>query len=244
MTGMDDFRILKAADSALVFEFGTAIDRKISDRVLGLAEILNNAGLPGATEIVATFRSLCVNYDSLKTTGAELEQAIVALMRGAGTSSQIRRLWEIPVCYDPEFAPDIEEVATRVGLSVAEVAALHAGTQYHVYMIGFVPGYPYMGDLPKQLRLPRRRDPRTRVPPGSLAIATSLTAVYPYESPGGWHLIGTSPVRFFDPDSANGSLLGPGDSVKFRSVAAGEFSRVCRAVERDEYEPESREIAT
>ena len=197
-----------------------------------------------ATEIVATFRSLCVNYDSLKTTGAELEQAIVALMKGAGTSSQIRRLWEIPVCYDPEFAPDIEEVATRVGLSVAEVAALHAGTQYHVYMIGFVPGYPYMGDLPKQLRLPRRRDPRTRVPPGSLAIATSLTAVYPYESPGGWHLIGTSPVRFFDPDSANGSLLGPGDSVKFRSVAAGEFSRICRAVERDEYEPESREIAT
>jgi len=244
MTGMDDFRILKAADSALVFEFGTAIDRKISDRVLGLAEILNNAGLPGATEIVATFRSLCVNYDSLKTTGAELEQSIVALMKGAGTSSQIRRLWEIPVCYDPEFAPDIEEVATRVGLSVAEVAALHAGTQYHVYMIGFVPGYPYMGDLPKQLRLPRRRDPRTRVPPGSLAIATSLTAVYPYESPGGWHLIGTSPVRFFDPDSANGSLLGPGDSVKFRSVAAGEFSRICRAVERDEYEPESREIAT
>lgn len=244
MTGMDDFRILKAADSALVFEFGAAIDRKISDRVLGLAEILNNAGLPGATEIVATFRSLCVNYDSLKTTGAELEQAIVELMKGAGTSSQIHRLWEIPVCYDPEFAPDIEEVATRVGLSVAEVAALHAGTQYHVYMIGFVPGYPYMGDLPKQLRLPRRRDPRTRVPPGSLAIATSLTAVYPYESPGGWHLIGTSPVRFFDPDSANGSLLGPGDSVKFRSVAAGEFSRICRAVERDAYEPESREIAT
>src|SRR5437763_6467877 len=84
MTGMDDFRILKAADSALVFEFGTAIDRKISDRVLGLAEILNNAGLPGATEIVATFRSLCVNYDSLKTTGAELEQSIVALMKAPG----------------------------------------------------------------------------------------------------------------------------------------------------------------
>ena len=243
MTGMDDFRILKAADSALVFEFGTAIDRKISDRVLGLAEILNNAGLPGATEIVATFRSLCVNYDSLKTTGAELEQAIVALMKGAGTSSQIRRLWEIPVCYDPEFAPDIEEVATRVGLSVAEVAALHAGTQYHVYMIGFVPGYPYMGDLPKQLRLPRRRDPRTRVPPGSLAIATSLTAVYPYESPGGWHLIGTSPVRFFDPESAKGALLGPGDAVKFHPVTADEFSRIRLAVERNDYLPGSREIA-
>src|SRR5215213_11863068 len=206
MTGVDDFRILKAADSALVFEFGTEIDRKISDSVLGLSEILNHASLPGATEIVATFRSLCVNYDSLKTTGAELEQAIVGLMKGAGSSRQIRRLWGIPVCYDPEFAPDIEEVATRIGLSVADVATLHAGTQYHIYLIGFVPGYPYMGDLPKQLRLPRRLDPRTRVPPGSVAIATSLTAVYPYETPGGWHLIGTSPVRFFDPDSANGSL--------------------------------------
>jgi inhibitor of KinA len=243
MTGVDDFRILKAADSALVVEFGAAIDREISDRVLGLAEILNHASLPGATEIVATFRSLCVNYDSLKTTGAELEQAIAALIKRVGTSSQIRRLWEISVCYDPAFAPDIEEVATRVGLSAAEVAALHAGTQYHVYMIGFVPGYPYMGDLPKQLRLPRRLDPRTRVPPGSLAIATSLTAVYPFESPGGWHLIGTSPVRFFDPASANGALLGPGDAVRFHSVAASEFSRICTAVERDEYVPESTEIA-
>src|SRR5437763_16907065 len=103
MTGMDDFRILKAADSALVFEFGTAIDRKISDRVLGLAEILNNAGLPGATEIVATFRSLCVNYDSLKTTGAELDPAIVALMSGAGTGSRNPRLWELRVRYEHEF---------------------------------------------------------------------------------------------------------------------------------------------
>ena len=240
---MDDFRILKAADSALVIEFGAAIDRKISDRVLALAETLTRAGLPGATEIVATFRSLCVNYDSLQTTGAELERAIAALVKGAGASSQIRRLWDIPVCYDPHYAPDIEQVANTVGLTAAEVAALHAGTQYHVYMIGFVPGYPYMGDLPAQLRLPRRLDPRTRVPPGSLAIATSMTAVYPYESPGGWHLIGTSPVRFFDPDSAKAALLGPGDGVKFRPVTADEFSRIRLAVERNDYVPGSTEIA-
>jgi inhibitor of KinA len=240
---MNDFRILPAADSALVIEFGSAIDRKTSDRVLALAEVLTNASLPGATEVVATFRSLSVNYDSLLTTGHELEQAIRALMKRSGASTQVRRLWDIPVCYDPSYAPDIAEVAKTAGLTVTEVAALHAGTQYHVYMIGFVPGYPYMGDLPAKLRLPRRLDPRTRVPPGSLAIATSMTAIYPYESPGGWHLIGTSPVRFFDPDSAKGALLGPGDAVKFRPVTAEEFSRIRHAVERNDYVPESAEIA-
>jgi len=240
---MDDFRILPAADSALVIEFGSAIDRKISDRVLALAETLTSASLPGATEIVATFRSLSVNYDSLLTTGRELEQAITALAKRSDASSRIRKLWDIPVCYDPPYAPDIAEIAKTIGLTVAEVAALHAGTQYHVYMIGFVPGYPYMGDLPAKLRLPRRLDPRTRVPPGSLAIATSMTAVYPYESPGGWHLIGTSPVRFFDPDSAKAALLGPGDGVKFRPVTADEFSRIRLAVERNDYVPGSTEIA-
>jgi inhibitor of KinA len=240
---MDDFRILTAADSALVIEFGSAIDRKTSDRVLAFAETLTNAGLPGANEIVATFRSLNVNYDSLLTTGRELEQAITALMKQSGTSALARQLWEIPVCYDPEYAPDIAEVAKTVDLNVAEVAALHASTQYHVYMIGFVPGYPYMGDLPARLRLPRRLDPRTRVPPGSLAIATSMTAVYPYESPGGWHLIGTSPVRFFDSGWAKGALLGPGDAVRFHPVTPGEFSRIRLAVERNDYVPDSTEIA-
>jgi inhibitor of KinA len=240
---MDEFRILPAADSALVIEFGTAIDRRISDRVLALAETLTSANLPSATEIVATFRSLSVNYDSLVITGHELEQAIRAMVKHPGASSQVRRLWDIPVCYDPSHAPDIEAVAKTVGLSAAEVAALHAGTQYHVYMIGFVPGYPYMGDLPAKLRLPRRLDPRTRVPPGSLAIATGMTAVYPYESPGGWHLIGMSPVRFFDPESAKGALLRPGDAVKFRPVTAEEFSGIRLAVERNDYVPESTEIA-
>jgi inhibitor of KinA len=240
---MDDFRILQAADSALVIEFGSTIDHKISDRVLALAEALKNAGLPGVTEVVATFRSLSVNYDSLVTAGRELEQAITALVMESGASSHVRQLWDIPVCYDPQFAPDIEDVARSVGLTTAEVAALHASIQYHVYMIGFVPGYPYMGDLPVKLRLPRRPEPRTRVPPGSLAIASSMTAVYPYESPGGWHLIGRSPVRFFAPESPKGALLGPGDAVKFRPVTSAEFSGIRLAVERNDFVPASTEIA-
>lgn len=240
---MADFRILKAADSAVIVEFGSAIDRRTSERVLALAERLQRAGLPGVTEVIATFRSLSVNYNSLVSTGDEIEQAITALVNEPARSSHGKRLWDIPVCYDVKFAPDIEDVARFVDLTVAEVATLHAGTQYHVYMIGFVPGYPYMGDLPAKLQLPRRSDPRTRVPPGSLAIATSMTAVYPYESPGGWHLIGTSPVRFFDATSAKGALLEPGDGVKFRPVNPEEFIRIRTAVERENYVPSSTEMA-
>lgn len=240
---MADFQVLKAADSALVVEFGSTIDRKISNRVLALAEALEHARLPGVTEIIATFRSLNVNYDALTTTGSELEQAIAAFVDEPSGSSHSKRLWDIPACYSPKFAPDIEDVAKSVDLSVAEVAALHADTQYHVYMIGFVPGYPYMGDLPAKLQLPRRSDPRLRVPPGSLAIATSMTAVYPYESPGGWHLIGTSPVRFFDAASETGALLSPGDRVKFRPVTPDEFARIRAAVDRNDYVPDSTELA-
>ena len=167
---MADFRILKAADSALVVEFGSAIDRKTSDRVLALAEALEQAGLPGVTEVVATFRSLSVNYDPLATAGSELEQAITSFVDRPAQSAHHKRLWMIPACYDPKFAPDIEDVAKTKGLSAAEVAALHAGTQYHVYMIGFVPGYPYMGDLPERLQLPRRSDPRLRVPQSHLRM--------------------------------------------------------------------------
>jgi len=240
---MDDFRVLNAADSALVIEFGSAIDRTVSDQVLALGEALRGADLPGVIEIVATFRSLCVNYDPLVTTGVELESAVASLIRKAGATSRARRLWDIPVCYDGEFAPDLADVANATGLKPVDVVELHASVNYHVYMIGFVPGYPYMGDLPAKLHLPRRTDPRTRVPPGSVAIATSMTAVYPYESPGGWHLIGTSPVRFFDPESADGALLGPGDAVKFRPVTSAEFSDIRRAVARNAYLPDSKEIA-
>lgn len=240
---MKDLRVLNAADSALVIEFGSTIDLAVSDHVLALGQALQRAELPGITEVVATFRSLCVNYDPLVTTGAELEAAVTSLVQESGVASRARKLWEIPVCYDGEFAPDLADVANATGLRPAEVIELHASVNYHVYMIGFVPGYPYMGDLPAKLHLPRRIDPRTRVPPGSVAIATSMTAVYPYESPGGWHLVGTSPVRFFDPESASGALLGPGDAVKFRPVTPEKFLEIRRAVERNAYRPDRREIS-
>lgn len=240
---MTGFRFLQASDSAVVVEFGETVDRTINDQVLALADAVDRAAIVGVIELVPTFRSLMIHYDSLITAGDDLEAAVTQIARQSQTITHgTRQLWHIPVCYEPSHAPDIEEIARTLSLTPGEIAGLHAATRYHIYMIGFVPGYPYMGDIIPALQLPRRVDPRTRVPPGSVAIATNMTAVYPYESPGGWHLIGTTPVRFFDAASPRGALLAAGDAVTFEPVDATEFARIKAAVERNEFVPASQEI--
>jgi inhibitor of KinA len=229
-------RFLSAGDRALVVEFGDRIDRALSNDVLRLDASLRARGLPGVVETVPTFRSLMVHYDPMATARAELERAITSMLdrqsgpRGAAT------LWRVPVCYDGEFAPDLAEVAHLIGATPSEVAALHSAARYHVYMLGFLPGFPYMGDLPRQLALPRRADPRLRVPAGSVSIATTLTAIYPYESPGGWHLIGATPIRLFDPARPRPALLQPGDIVQFEPIDPASFAAIRRAVASSNYE--------
>jgi inhibitor of KinA len=237
-----DARFLPAGDTALVVEFGDVIDRALSERVLALAEEIRSAALIGVIETVPTFRSLMVHYDPLETSGSELADRIRALGFGTGSSARRRQLWRLPACYAAEWAPDLASVAERTGLRPAEVIERHAGTQFHVYMLGFVPGYPYMGDLPPELHLPRRADPRTRVPAGSIAIASSLTAVYPIETPGGWHLIGATPVRLFDPAWEHPSLLAPGDAVRFEPISSDEYRSIGVEIAAGCYRIESQEI--
>jgi inhibitor of KinA len=228
-------RFLSAGDKALVVEFGDRIDRALSAEVLRLDATLRGSGLDGVIESVPTFRSLMVHYDPMVTTRAALERAITSLLRGARHQRAAATLWRVPVCYDAALAPDIEEVARLTGLAPGEVAALHSGTHYHVYMLGFLPGFPYMGDLPAQLALPRRADPRVSVPAGSISIATTLTAIYPYESPGGWHLIGTTPIRLFDCNRTRPALFAPGDTVLFEPIDMAGFAMVKQAVDRGDY---------
>ncbi len=226
---------LPAGDTALVVEFGDRIDRELSERVLRLGAQVRKARLAGVIETVATFRSLLVHYDPMRTSNAHLITAIRSLLDEGSTEVQPRRRWRIPACYDPVCAPDLADVAQRSGLTTTEVVSLHCACRFHVYMIGFVPGYPYMGDLPPALVLPRRVDPRVRVPAGSIAIATHMTAIYPIDSPGGWHLIGTTPVRLFDPGAARPALLSPGDSVQFEPINASELERLRSAVAAGDY---------
>lgn len=235
-------RFLPSADSAVIVEFGDRIDRAVNDRVLGLAQRVRAADIAGITELVPTFRSLMVHYDSLRTSAAQLIGAVESLLTSETALDRKRRLWRVPVCYESDFAPDLTSVAERTKLAPEEVVALHSGTRYHIYMLGFVPGFPYMGDLAEALVLPRRADPRVRVPPGSVAIATNATAIYPVESPGGWHLIGTTPIRMFDPLATPPALFAPGDAVEFEPIDRRAFERVAAAVEQGQYRPEFMEL--
>ena len=229
-------RFLSAGDRALVVEFGDRIDRALSNEVLRLDASVRSSRLSGLVETVPTFRSLMVHYDPVATTFADLERAITSLLDRQPGPRAASTLWRVPVCYENSFAPDLGEVANRTGLAPSEVVARHSSTSYHVYMLGFLPGFPYLGDLPRELELPRRADPRLRVPAGSVSIATTLTAIYPYESPGGWHLIGATPVRLFDPARSRPALLEPGDEVQFQPIDPASFASIRKAVDSGSYE--------
>ncbi len=236
-------RFLPAGDRALTIEFGDRIDRGLSREVLRLDRIIRAAPPQGVVETVPTFRSLLVHYDPLVTSRADLERAITGLTGDDKDGAAAARLWRIPVCYEGEFAPDLGDVAQSTGLAPAKIVALHSSVRYHVYMLGFLPGFPYMGDLPPQLALPRRANPRVRVPPGSIAIATTLTAIYPFESPGGWHLIGATPIRLFDPSGDPPALLAAGDLLAFEPIGVDAFMSLRKAVEEGACPIESTPIA-
>jgi inhibitor of KinA len=223
-------KILPAGDTALTIEFGQSATRELSVQVLALDQALTAHVLPGVVETVPTMRSLTVYYDPLLTSHAVLAETILPLIGKSDATATAGRRWTLPVCYEPAFAPDLADVAAATGLTAAEVIRLHTSVTYRVYMLGFLPGQAYLGDLPAALHLPRRQTPRTAVPAGSVAIATSMATVYPLESPGGWHLIGRCPVRLFDPATASPVLLAPSDEVRFHSIDGPRLAELTEAV--------------
>jgi inhibitor of KinA len=222
---MPPYKVLIAGDTGLVIEFGDGVDRQLSAWVLALARRLNEARIEGVTETVPTFRSLMVYYDPIVLASAALVARIVELMEGVRTTKQAGRLWQLPVCYDSELAPDLGDVAARTGLTCAAVVERHAAVVYHVYMLGFLPSLAYLGDVPEALALPRREVPRIRIPAGSVAIAMSMSCIFPRETPCGLHLIGRSPVTLWRQRTGTefGALLAPGDRVIFAPISLREY---------------------
>jgi KipI family sensor histidine kinase inhibitor len=220
------FQLLPAGDTALLVELGESIDRRVSALVLALAQRLRDARLDGLIETVPTFRSLLVHYDPLVLSAAALSRHIAELMPSLEGASQAGRLWHLPACYDRELAPDLDEVAKRTGLTAAQVIDRHSAVTYHVYMLGFLPGQAYLGDLPPELRLDRRESPRPKIPAGSLAIATGMTCVFPLETPCGWHLVGRCPVPLWQKGPQPSALLSSGDQVIFTPVSLCEYERL------------------
>jgi KipI family sensor histidine kinase inhibitor len=231
-------RFLDCGDTAFSVEFGSTIAPDINARVMALHGAIaaeREAGrLTGVVEAVPSMRALLVIYDPLATTRATLQPAIEALL-ASGQAAEVRsRRLTLPCCYDDaEFALDLADVAERTGVPPEEVIRLHLASEFRVYVVGFMPGLPYLVGLAKKLHLPRRASPRVRVPAQSVAIATEMTVVYPFESPGGWHLIGRTPVSMFDARrGAEATTLAPGDKVRFRRISRAEYDSLAAEAER------------
>lgn len=217
MIGKSYPRVAPLGDSAILFTLGSAIDRATNHLVHACAGALRETNKPWLLDVVPAYSSFAVHYDPLVVGDAEVTLAVYEIVRATkpDTAREVGRLITIPVRYD---GPDLADVATANGIAVEEVIERHAAPEYYAYAMGFMPGFAYLGDLDRALSIPRRTVPRTRVPRGSVAIAGVQTAVYPLDSPGGWHLIGSTEVVMFDARRKSPSLLRAGDRVKFERV--------------------------
>ena len=236
--------LLPCGDQALVVEFGDAICPEINRRVHDLAHAIESAGVRGVYDLVPTYRSLLVYYNPMRTTWPELEDSLRSLLQDTRDSgSSVPRVVSVPTLYGGEYGPDLEFVAENAGLTTDEVVEIHSGSDYLVYMMGFSPGFPYLGGLAERLATPRLATPRLEIPAGSVGIAESQTGVYPVASPGGWQLIGRTPLRLFDETAEQPALLRAGDYIRFvpletevryleiqERVEAGEFEADMEAV--------------
>ena len=230
-------RYLSCGDTAFTVEFGNEISPEINGRVMALHAAIGRAAPPGVIETVPTMRSLMVSYDPLTTSRAELEPRIHALVQGGRTSGMAERRVTLPCCYDdPEFAPDLGEVAQRTNKTPEQVIADHLASPFKVYVLGFMPGLAYIAGLAPSLYLPRRASPRVRVPRSSVAIAMDMTTIYPFESPGGWHLIGRTPLWMFDKRREQPVFLAPGDWLSFQRIDRATFDAIAGRVDAGSFD--------
>jgi len=225
----DDWRIAPLGDRALIVEFGQVVDAGINARVQAAAQAVVRANWPGVTDVVPAFTTLALHYRPAPLGGTAafdvLRRRVEALL-AAGLAAQpgAARQLVVPVCYGGPWGPDLEVVARACAIDPDEVITRHGDSPHVVFMLGFAPGLPYLGGLDPRLAVPRRATPRTAVPAGSVAIAREQSIIYPLQTPGGWNVIGRTPLRLFDPLAQAPCLLAPGDRVRFVPVSPEEFS--------------------
>ncbi len=214
-------------DSALLVSFGEVIDEETNDRVHALAGAIEKANFGWLIEVVPAYSSLAVIYDP----GLIDFEGVKRAVEGLGFSEERfeGRLVEIPVLYGGDYGPDLEFVAEYNGLTPEEVIEIHSRQVYSVHFLGFLPGFAYLGGMDERIATPRLERPRLKVPAGSVGIAGKQTGIYPLESPGGWRLIGRTPLRLFNPSKEPPTLLQPGDKVKFVPIDEGKFEELYEA---------------
>lgn len=213
-----------AGDSALVAEFGQVIDEAINEQVHGMARWLLAQRIPGVLEVLPTFRSLMVYYDPLKISYGKLVKRLQRCPDLSGTEgTKEKRILEVPCCYD---GPDLESMEILTGLPREQIIDIHSSVDYKIYMMGFLPGFVYLGGLDSRICAPRLETPRTRIEPGSVGIGGSQTGVYPVASPGGWRILGRTPLKFYDPAREKPILCQAGEYIRFVPISVAEFERM------------------
>jgi len=224
------YRIVPAGDSALIVEFEERIDPAVNAKTIACAEAIQSAAISGVRDIVPTYRSVAVYFDPLRTdTDALVERIAHDAEASVPAEHPSRAPIRIPVCYGGDLGPDLAHVAASANLPEEEVVRLHSSAIYRVFMLGFVPGFAYLGLVDQRIAMPRHATPRVRVPVGSIGIAGVQTGIYPAETPGGWQLIGRTPVKPFDPARADPFLMKAGDAVQFYTIDRAEYDREAAA---------------
>lgn len=234
---MSDVRYLVSGDCAVCVEFGNEISPEINKKIRAFKIAVEKSGIPGIVETVPTYRSLLVHYRPEVIGFQELTGKFEELM-GSLSNIQIPppTVIEIPVLYGGEMGPDIENVAAHNGKTVDEVIEIHTSKEYLIYMLGFIAGFPYLGGMSKEIATPRLKSPRVKIDGGSVGIAGEQTGVYPVDSPGGWQLIGRTPLKLYDAEREKPVLLEAGQYIKFRSVTAEEYRKIEKQVADGTYQ--------
>ena len=223
---MENVRFLPCGDQAVTVEWGSTIDEHINRQVHAFARKAEALSHPAITEVVPTYRSATVHYRPEVLSYEELKHLLAPLAQGSAEEAEELPVVEIPVCYGGEYGPDLLEVAQHCSLTPEEVIARHTAPTYRIYMLGFTPGFPYLGGMDPSIAAPRRKEPRIHIPAGSVGIAGEQTGVYPIVSPGGWQLIGRTPLRLFDPQKEQPILLSAGAGIRFVPIDEEAFRKM------------------
>lgn len=237
-------RFLFSGDSALVIEFGNEISVDINKKIRKMMDDIKKENIDGIVELVPTYCSLLINYDVLKIDYNTLVEKLKTFLNNDLETAEGEEvtLIEIPTLYNDEVGPDLSYVAEHNKLSKEEVIKIHTGTDYLVYMLGFMPGFTYLGGMSEKIATPRLESPRLQIYPGSVGIAGKQTGMYPSMSPGGWRIIGRTPLKLYNPDSDTPVYISSGDYVRYVSISEDEYNEILKKVENNEYKLNIRKI--
>ena len=231
---MKETKILTAGDSSLLIQFGQEISPEINAQITAFVHLMREQHLEGVTDVIPAFTSLLINYDPRVIDYRKLKRRLEKLLK-LEVSKKASSIFEIPVCYGGEYGPDLENIAKHANLTTQEVITIHSSSDYLIYMLGFLPGFSYLGGLDERIHTPRLANPRIRIPAGSVGIGGSQTGIYPLDSPGGWQLLGLTPVKTYDPNRDVPILFEAGDYIRFVPVSESDFANIKNEVDNGTY---------